>query len=166
MSTTNLFPVPSAVAGSAWVDEAGYFRMYQASIDDPEGFWREQAKRLSWVKPPTKIKDVDYTGNVLSSLGMALPSFWLGFMLILVFAVELRWLPASGYRPISFGLWEWLGRLILPVLALSLAQIGLVVRMTRASIRALSTIEKTSSARRLLGNKRKNRVSSVRLSCS
>ncbi|MGE0119392.1 MAG: acetate--CoA ligase [Dongiaceae bacterium] len=64
MSTTNLFPVPDAVAGSAWIDEAGYFRMYQASIDDPEGFWREQAKRLSWIKPPTRIKDVDYTGNV------------------------------------------------------------------------------------------------------
>ncbi len=64
MSTTNLFPVPDAVAGSAWIDEAGYFRMYQASIDDPEGFWREQAKRLSWIKPPTRIKDVDYTGNI------------------------------------------------------------------------------------------------------
>ena len=64
MSTTNLFPVPEATAKSAWVDEAGYFKLYQRSIDDPEGFWREQAKRLHWTKPPTKIKDVDFTGKV------------------------------------------------------------------------------------------------------
>jgi acetyl-CoA synthetase len=64
MSTTNLFPVPAATAESAWVDEAGYFKLYQRSIDDPEGFWREQAKRLHWAKQPTKIKDVDFTGKV------------------------------------------------------------------------------------------------------
>jgi len=76
----------------------------------------------------------DYTSNVFSSLGMALPSFWLGFMLILVFAVDLRWVPAAGYRPIEFGFWDWFSRLILPVLALSLAQIGLIVRMTRSTM--------------------------------
>jgi peptide/nickel transport system permease protein len=76
----------------------------------------------------------DYLSNVFSSLGMALPSFWLGFMLILVFAVDLKWVPASGYRPIEFGIWGWFSRLILPVLALSLAQIGLVVRMTRSTM--------------------------------
>ncbi len=64
MSTTNLFPVPEATAKSAWVDEAGYFKMYQQSIDDPEGFWREQAKRISWTERPSKIKDVDFTGKV------------------------------------------------------------------------------------------------------
>src|SRR6185312_4014706 len=64
MSTTNLFPVPAATAESAWVDEAGYFKLYQRSIDDPEGFWRDQAKRLHWTKQPTKIKDVDFTGKV------------------------------------------------------------------------------------------------------
>jgi acetyl-CoA synthetase len=64
MSTTNLFPVPEATAKSAWADEAGYFRLYQQSVDDPASFWREQAKRISWVKEPTKIKDVDFAGNV------------------------------------------------------------------------------------------------------
>lgn len=76
----------------------------------------------------------DYVGNVLSSLGMALPPFWLGFMLILLFAVGLQWVPASGYRPIEFGFWPWFSRLILPVLALSASQIGLVVRMTRSTM--------------------------------
>jgi acetyl-CoA synthetase len=64
MSTTSVVPVPEAIAKSAWLDEVGYFKLYQASVDDPEGFWREQAKRLAWIKPPTKIRDVDYTGNV------------------------------------------------------------------------------------------------------
>jgi len=59
---------------------------------------------------------------------------WLGFLLIILFAVTLGWLPASGYRSPDFGIWEWLRRLILPVIAQSLAQIGLVVRMTRASM--------------------------------
>jgi len=76
----------------------------------------------------------DYASNVFSSLGMAMPSFWLGFLLIILFAVTLDWLPASGYRSPDFGIWEWLKRLILPVMAQSLAQIGLVVRMTRASM--------------------------------
>jgi peptide/nickel transport system permease protein len=77
---------------------------------------------------------IDYVSNVFSSLAMALPSFWLGFILILVFAVDLKWVPASGYRPMEFGVWGWFSRLILPVLALSLAQIGLIVRMTRSTM--------------------------------
>lgn len=77
---------------------------------------------------------VDYLSNVFSSLGMAIPSFWLGFVLIIVFAVTLRWLPASGYRDPSFGIWAWSSRLVLPMIALSLAQIGLVVRMTRSAM--------------------------------
>jgi acetyl-CoA synthetase len=60
----NEFPVPEEWAGNAWVDEAGYFKMYQRSIDDPQGFWAEQAKRLHWIKTPTQIKDVNYTGDV------------------------------------------------------------------------------------------------------
>jgi acetyl-CoA synthetase len=62
--STSVVPVPEAIAKSAWLDEAGYFRMYQKSVDDPEGFWREQAKRIHWIKPPTKIKDVDFTNKV------------------------------------------------------------------------------------------------------
>jgi acetyl-CoA synthetase len=64
MSTTTVFPVADSLARSAWIDEAGYFRRYQQSIDDPEGFWREEAKRLHWIKPFSKVKDVSFTGNV------------------------------------------------------------------------------------------------------
>lgn len=77
---------------------------------------------------------LDYVGNVVASIGMAVPPFWLGFVLILVFAVELGWLPSSGYRPIEMGVWPWFSRLVLPTIALSLSQIGLLVRMTRSTM--------------------------------
>jgi acetyl-CoA synthetase len=60
MSHAEVFPVPETVARAAHCDNAGYQAMYRRSIDDPEGFWREQAERLDWVKFPTRIKDVDF----------------------------------------------------------------------------------------------------------
>lgn len=89
----------------------------------------------------------DYVGNVLSSIGMALPPFWLGFLLILVVAVSLKWLPSSGYRPIEMGVWPWMSRLILPTIALSLSQIGLIVRMTRSTMLEVLETEYVSMAR-------------------
>ncbi len=64
MSSTSLFPVPEAVAAAAWIDEARYFKLYQQSLQDPDGFWREQAKRLHWMKPFTKVKNTRFTGDV------------------------------------------------------------------------------------------------------
>ncbi len=64
MSDNQLFPVPDAVAKSAWVDNDKYLEMYQASVDDPETFWAEHGKRVDWIKPFTQVKDVDYTGDV------------------------------------------------------------------------------------------------------
>ena len=62
--STSLFPVPESVAREAWIDEAGYFKLYEQSLKDPEGFWREQAKRLHWMKPFTKVKNTRFTGDV------------------------------------------------------------------------------------------------------
>ncbi|WP_306256760.1 ABC transporter permease [Pararhizobium sp. IMCC21322] len=90
---------------------------------------------------------LDYLGNVLSSIGMAVPPFWLGFMLILIFAVEMKWLPSSGYRPPEMGLWQWFSRLILPTIALSLSQIGLLVRMTRSTMLEVLEAEYVGMAR-------------------
>ena len=64
MSNTTLFPVPESVARNAWVDEAGYFKMYEASLADPGKFWGEHAKRLHWIKPFTKVKNTSFTGDV------------------------------------------------------------------------------------------------------
>ncbi|MFI4989105.1 MAG: acetate--CoA ligase, partial [Alphaproteobacteria bacterium] len=59
-----LFPVPQAWAKKAWCDEAGYHRLYEHSIADPEGFWREHGKRIDWFTPYSKVKDCSFTGKV------------------------------------------------------------------------------------------------------
>ena len=64
MSDNALFPVPEDVAKSALIDEAKYQAMYTQSLDDPEGFWAEQGKRIHWIKPYSKVKDVSYERDV------------------------------------------------------------------------------------------------------
>ncbi len=77
---------------------------------------------------------VDRVGMVLAVLGMSLPVFWVGFVLIIMFPVTLGWLPTSGVRPLSDGLWPWLRHLVLPVACLSLAPAALLVSTTRAAL--------------------------------
>ncbi len=69
-----------------------------------------------------------------SQLGAAIPSFWLGLMLILFFSVELKWLPAAGFTPWSKDPLGFLRSLLLPVLALGLGQAAVMTRMTRAAM--------------------------------
>jgi len=60
MSENLTFPVPAKIAAKAWCDEAAYFKMYEQSINDPAGFWGEHGKRIDWIKPFTKVKDVSF----------------------------------------------------------------------------------------------------------
>jgi len=55
-----LFPVPAETAARALIDEAGYRRMYADSIENPDAFWREQAKRVDWIKPFTKVQNTSF----------------------------------------------------------------------------------------------------------
>ncbi len=64
MSDNSFFPVKPEIAKTAYVDEAAYARLYEQSISDPEAFWGEQGKRIDWIKPYSKVKDVSYTGDV------------------------------------------------------------------------------------------------------
>ena len=62
MSEDKVYPVPESFARQAHIDAAGYTEMYQRSIDDPEGFWAEQADRfLSWFKPWDTVLDWDFS---------------------------------------------------------------------------------------------------------
>ena len=65
MSDEKIYPVPPDHAARAWVDAAGYEAMYRASVEDPEQFWREQAKSLEWITPFNEVKDVSYDANDL-----------------------------------------------------------------------------------------------------
>ncbi|SMP64628.1 ABC transporter permease [Noviherbaspirillum suwonense] len=83
---------------------------------------------------------VGKTIMTVSILGFSLPTFWVGLMLIMVFAVKLGWLPASGRGetvsvlgvPLSFLTVDGLRHLLLPALNLALFNIALVIRLTRA----------------------------------
>ncbi len=59
-----LIPVPESWAKSAWVNSETYQQMYEHSIKDPEGFWGEQAKRLDWFKPWTKVKAGSFEDDI------------------------------------------------------------------------------------------------------
>jgi peptide/nickel transport system permease protein len=67
-------------------------------------------------------------------LGFSVPVFVVGYLLAYVFAIQLSWLPAQGYTPISAGIRPWLENLILPAVALGLVYIALIARVTRATM--------------------------------
>ncbi|KJV11142.1 acetyl-CoA synthetase [Elstera litoralis] len=62
MSQT-LFPVPEAIAAKAQVTEASYRSLYERSVQDPDGFWREYGQNITWMKPFTEVRDVDFSDN-------------------------------------------------------------------------------------------------------
>ncbi|GHE20772.1 acetate--CoA ligase [Halomonas urumqiensis] len=59
----NVHPVRDDFAAKAWADKAKYQAMYQQSVDDPNAFWAEQAKRVDWFKAPTKIKHTSFDSH-------------------------------------------------------------------------------------------------------
>ncbi|MCB1413351.1 MAG: ABC transporter permease [Xanthobacteraceae bacterium] len=70
----------------------------------------------------------------LSVIGFSVPVFVIGYVLIQVFAIDLRWLPVQGFRSLSRGLVPFAERLVLPTLALSFIYVALIARMTRAAM--------------------------------
>lgn len=71
---------------------------------------------------------------VIALLGISVPSFWLGLLLILIFSVGLGWFPTGGYVPISEGFVQHVKYLVLPAVSLGFMQAALIARMTRASM--------------------------------
>jgi peptide/nickel transport system permease protein len=67
-------------------------------------------------------------------MGFSVPVFVVGYLLIFLFAIELRWLPVQGYTPIAEGVLPWLRNLVLPSVALGLAYVALIARITRATM--------------------------------
>jgi len=71
---------------------------------------------------------------VFAVLSFSLPSFVVGYLLAFVFGLQLRWLPVQGYVPLSNGLWPAIRSLLLPAIALGSVYIGLLARITRATM--------------------------------
>lgn len=77
----------------------------------------------------------DFAVSLFAFLGVSMPSFWFGIILILVFAVNLGWLPSLGYASISNdGLVEWFKHLLLPSLAIGAGYSAILMRFVRAGL--------------------------------
>jgi peptide/nickel transport system permease protein len=77
---------------------------------------------------------IDRFVMALSVLGFSVPAFVIGYVLIQVFAIDLRWLPVQGFKSLGSGLGPFVERLVLPTLTLSFIYVALIARMTRASM--------------------------------
>ena len=79
-------------------------------------------------------KGIDRFVMGFAVMGFSVPVFVVGYLLIFLFAIELRWLPVQGYTPIAEGVVPWLRNLILPTVALGLAYVALIARITRTTM--------------------------------
>jgi peptide/nickel transport system permease protein len=77
---------------------------------------------------------VDSVVMGLALVGVSIPSFWIAIVSVILFSVELRWLPSSGYAPFADGLGPWFKSMIQPAVILALFQIGYLARMTRSAM--------------------------------
>lgn len=77
---------------------------------------------------------IDYLVMSFSVLGFSVPVFLVGYVLLLIFSVNLGWLPVQGFKPISSGFGGFMERAILPALTLASIYIALIARMTRAAM--------------------------------
>jgi len=77
---------------------------------------------------------LDYGINLFCFAGISVPPFWLALMLIILFAVQLNWLPAGGMGAPGAGLAERLPNLVLPVLTLTILSVGSFIRFMRAAM--------------------------------
>lgn len=86
------------------------------------------------VSAVKRYSPADHALTLLAFLGLAMPDFWVGIVLIIVFAVQLHLLPAFGYEPIARGVWPWLSHLILPAIATGTSFSAILARMTRSAL--------------------------------
>ncbi len=104
------------------------------------------------LKPESPVSKGIMAGSIL---GFSLPTFWVGLMLIMVFAVQLGWLPSTGRGETveilgmrwSFLTWDGLQHMVMPALNLALFKISLVIRLTRAGVRESMLMDYVKFAR-------------------
>jgi len=104
------------------------------------------------LRPDSRVSRTIMAGSIL---GFSLPTFWVGLMLIMVFAVYLGWLPSTGRGETGslFGLqwsflsWDGIRHMMMPAINLSLFKISLVIRLTRAGVRETMLMDYVKFAR-------------------
>ncbi len=104
------------------------------------------------LKPDSWLSKAIMAGSIL---GFSLPTFWVGLLLILLFAVQLGWLPSTGRGPtvdflgmkLSILHWDGLRYALLPAVNLALFKLSLIIRLTRAQVREQSLLDYIRFAR-------------------
>jgi peptide/nickel transport system permease protein len=86
---------------------------------------------VSALRPRTLV---DRAATVFSQFGISVPEFWMGIVLILVFAGTLGWLPSGGYVPITEDPGGWLQRLVLPAVVTGVVSGSVITRFVRSSV--------------------------------
>jgi peptide/nickel transport system permease protein len=89
----------------------------------------------------------DYLAMLVSQFGIAVPSFWAGLLLILLFAVRLGWVQAGGFDGWDAGLWPGVKALLLPAFALAAVQAAILTRTTRAAVLEVLRADHVRTAR-------------------
>jgi peptide/nickel transport system permease protein len=89
----------------------------------------------------------DYLAMILSQLGVAVPGFWAGLLLILLFSVRLGWVRAGGFDGWGQGIWPAVKSLLLPALALGFFQFAVLARTTRSAVLEVLREEYVKTAR-------------------
>lgn len=86
---------------------------------------------IGGLRPGTAVDRVLTVG---ASMGVAIPSFWLGLLLSVAFAVNNKWLPAIGYTPFTEDPWDWFKHMLMPGFSLGLASSATLTRQLRSSV--------------------------------
>ncbi|MCA3310803.1 MAG: ABC transporter permease [Roseomonas sp.] len=79
-------------------------------------------------------RPADWVANGVALFGISTPNFWLGIMMILLFSVELGWLPPSGYVPLTEDFWQSIATTIMPAFVLGTGVASVLMRHTRAAM--------------------------------
>ena len=119
------------------VQLAGLSMLLAVAIGIPAGILAAKF-RNTWI---------DFAASFLSMFSMAIPFFWLGVLLIMVFAVNLRWLPPSGYVSLLENPIQNLRLMILPAMTIGMSFAGLVMRQTRTAMLQILSEDYVRTAR-------------------
>ena len=86
---------------------------------------------LSALKPHSRL---DISASLLSQIGVSIPDFWLGILLVLLFSLTLGWLPSQGYTPLSEDPVDWFLHLILPAMTVGIISGSIQTRFNRSAM--------------------------------
>lgn len=99
------------------------------------------------ISATKKESSLDYSANVVALSGLSIPNFWLGIILILIFSVQLGWLPASGYVSPTEDLIKNLKGMIMPAFVLGTGTAAVLMRQTRSAMLDVLRANYISTAR-------------------